>query len=203
MYITSKLLFLLPFQLWLMQSDPDWYVRDSIFTAQYIQHIYSLLPFSKCPSTKVSIKYSKHSQVKNKKCTVKLPFPLCCWRVLCVSAQKGTCWYWDSSWTPPAGTHHIQSHLAPTWGLTFVWTFSLRVYFTWPLSHVCVVTHMDGPLSAYRSRNWGIPILPSAPGGCISDGFRCRNLLIQATFRSWGIKLFLSVSHERQLCSFF
>lgn len=184
-----------------MQSDPDCYVRDSIFTAQYIQHIYSVLLFSKCPNTKINTKYSKHSQANKKKCIVKLPFPLCCWRVLRASAQKGICWYWDS-WTPPAGTHHIQSHLSSPWDLAFVWTFSLRVYFTWPLSHACVVTHMDGPLSAYRSRNWGIPILSSAPGGCISDGFRCKNLLIQATCKSWGTKLFLSVSPEWQLFSF-
>lgn len=155
MYITSKLLFLLSFQLWLMQKDPTWYVRDS--TAQYMQHIYSVLSLSKCPSTKISIKYSKHSQVNKKKYIVKVPFHLHYWRVLCVSAQEGMCWCWDSSRTPPAGTHHIQSHLASTWHLAFVWTFSLRVYFTWSLSHAWVVTHMDCPLSAYRSRNWGIP----------------------------------------------
>lgn len=201
MYITSKLLFLLSFQLWLMQKDPTWYVRDS--TAQYMQHIYSVLSLSKCPSTKISIKYSKHSQVNKKKYIVKVPFHLHYWRVLCVSAQEGMCWCWDSSQTPPAGTHHIQSHLASTWDLAFVWTFSLRVYFTWSLCHAWVVTRMDCPLSAYRSRNWGTPILPSAPAGCISDGFRCRSLLIQAAYRRWGIKLFLSVSPEWQFFSFF
>lgn len=148
-----------------------------------MQHT-SVLPFSKCPSTKINIEYSKYSQVNNKKCVVKFPFHLHYWRVLCVSAQEGMCWCWDSSWTPPAGTHLIQSHLASSWDLAFVWTFRLRVYFTWLLSHAWVVTHMDGPLSAYRSRNWGIPILPSAPGGCIFDGFRCRSLLIQAAYRS-------------------
>lgn len=168
-----------------------------------MQHIYSVLLFSKCPSTKISIKYLKHNQVRKKNRTFKLPFPLHYWSVLCVSAQKGMCWYWDSSWTPPAGTYHIQSHLASSWDLAFLWTFSLKVYFTWPLSHAWVGTHVDGPLSAHRIRIWGIPILPRPSGGCISDGFRCRSLLIQAAYRTWGIKLFLSVLPKWQLFSFF
>lgn len=99
----------------------------------------------------------KNSQVRKKKCTFKLPFPLHYWSVLCVSAQKGMCWYRDSSWTPPAGTYHIQSHLASTWDLAFLWTFSLKVYFTWPLSHAWVGTHVVVPCLLTESESGASP----------------------------------------------
>lgn len=115
---------------WLMQRNPSWYVRGCTFTAQYSQRVYSVLPLPNCPSTITSIKYSEQSQINKRKCIVKtsISSPLLegalhkCWREYVLGGS------------PPAGTHPCQSHLTPTWDLAFVWTLSLRVCFTRPLS---------------------------------------------------------------------
>jgi len=87
----------------------------------------------------------------------------------------------------------MSPHLTPTWGLAFVWVLRLWVCFTQSLSlSLSGDTHGRSP----------VLILPTAADGCISAGFRCRSLLIQATYRSRSIKLFLSSSPERKLVSF-
>lgn len=118
--------------------------------------------------------------------------------MLCVSAEEGPCQRWDSSGKPMSPPVPINPHMRPG----FCLDSSCGVILLHVSPHPWVVTRTDGPQSVQRGRNPGVPVLPSAPGGCITAGFRCRSLLIWAAYRSWGIKLFLSSSPEWKLFSF-
>ena len=196
MYITPKLLFLLLFHLWLTWRNPSWYVGGYIFTAQYTQHVYSVLPLPSCPSTKISIKYSEQSQINKRKCIVKTPILSPLLEGALLSAEEDTCWRWDSSSRPTSPPVPLNSHVRPGFrvdsqpeGLFYSISFPVPEWWhTWTIPCLLTVSPSCQALQVAAS------LLASGVGVSWSE------LLTGAGFT--GIKLFLSSSPEWKLVSF-
>lgn len=170
-----------------MLRNPGWYVGGYTFTAWYTQHVYAVLPLPNCPGTKISIKYLEESQINKRKRIVETP-------ISSLLLEDALHKRWKDFMLVVGFFQQTNVLLYPQVRPGFTWALSQRVCSTF--------------LVLEWWHTWTIPcllsvsVLPSAPGGCMSAGFRCRTLLMWAAYRSQGIKLFLSSSPEWKLVSF-